>query len=224
MLKKINKILCFLLLFSIIFNCSCKQVNPLYDAVSELRCQLYTASNDDYKLDACYGFIETPYNNDAKVRQKVYSLSFRLHDKESDYAEYSICFNHGDKTYSQNFKLNPVSHTVSARVEIDNFNEKSFTVTIKKAQDSQTLTLNSIVPDNAIDYRTALDKLKENQADLIKAYTDQDGNFNAEIRARIIVKDNRPYWYVGIASNNNNLKALLIDGFTGQTLAIREIF
>ena len=224
MLKKSMKITFVLLTILMFFYSSCKQVNPLYNAVSELRSQLYTASNENYRLDACYGFIETPYDNDAKVQQKVYVLTFRLHDKESDYAEYSISFTHSGKTYSQNFKLNPVSHTVTARIEIENFSEKSFTATVKKAQDSQTLTFNSIVPDNTIDYRTALDKLKENQSELISAYTDQNGNFNAEIRLRIIVKNQRPYWYVGIASDKNNLKALLIDGFSGQTLAIREIF
>ena len=41
---------------------------------------------------------------------------------------------------------------------------------------------------------------------------------------KVIVKDDKPYWYVGIASGGGNLKALLIDGFSGEVLAIREIF
>ena len=39
-----------------------------------------------------------------------------------------------------------------------------------------------------------------------------------------IVKEKKPYYYVGFASGNDKLKALLIDGLTGKTLAIREIF
>ena len=53
---------------------------------------------------------------------------------------------------------------------------------------------------------------------------DQDGNFNAELYMRVIVKDQLPYWYVGFASGNEQLKALLVDGINGEVLAIREIF
>ena len=70
----------------------------------------------------------------------------------------------------------------------------------------------------------ALDFLYSDQQNLIKAFCDEKGAFNAEIYARIIVKNDKPFWYIGIASGNNNLKALLIDGFSGKTLAIREIF
>ena len=41
---------------------------------------------------------------------------------------------------------------------------------------------------------------------------------------RVIVKDQLPYWYVGFASGNEQLKALLVDGINGEVLAIREIF
>ena len=41
---------------------------------------------------------------------------------------------------------------------------------------------------------------------------------------RIFVKNDSPYWYVGIASGNGKLKALLIDGASGELLAAREIF
>ena len=84
--------------------------------------------------------------------------------------------------------------------------------------------MKSVVPTNTISYEKALDNLYNNQSHLINAYTDKDGNFNAEIYMRVVVKNDKSFWYIGIANGNNNLKALLIDAVTGEVKAIREIF
>ena len=207
-----------------IFLFGCTKVNPLISAVSELRCDLFEGSGEHFNLKACYGFKETPFNNDAKVSEKVYALTFRLSDKETDGATYTVSLYFDEKNYKADFKLNPVTDCVTAFIEIDGFNQKEFAVTVSSGGTSENIILSSIVPDGTIDYKTALDYLLSNQSELIKVYTDNDGNFNAEIYARIVVKNGAPYWYVGIASGEGNLKALLIDGFTGETLAIREIF
>lgn len=221
-MKKI-KLFSFLLVVFAIFSCSCKTVNPLYSAVSELRSELYSGNSHNYKIEACYGYKETPYHNDNKVSEKVYALLFRLIDKETDGATYSIELVHGGKTYSANFKLNPVSHTLTARIELENFNQKEFSATLKKAQETELITFTSIVPEKTISYRTALDGLSKTQTALIERYCDENGKFTAEIHARIIVKDQHPYWYVGIVKSDG-IKALLVDGFTGKILAMREIF
>lgn len=223
MLKKTVRILCVFLITFSIFAISCKSENPLYSAVSELRSNLYSGNSENYKLEACYGFKETPYSNDTKVCEKVYALIFRLFDKETDGAAYSIAIIHDGKNYSADFKLNPVTHTVTARIEIENFNEKQFIATLKKAQENEQITFKSIVPEKTMNYRAALDCLSKEQTALIERYTDENGNFNAEIHARIVVKNDHPYWYIGIVGSDS-LKALLIDGIDGKTLAMREIF
>lgn len=220
--KKIRVISIFLCVI-LVFCASCQKTNPLYDAVCELRSNLYYGISENYKLDACYGFTESATQPDGKS-EKVYAITFRLLEKEIDQADYSISMVYDQKNYSAHFKLNPITHTVTARIELENFNEKSFTVTLIKAQDKEDLTLSSTLPDGAISYKTALDCLYEKQSELIKSYIDQNGNFNAKICARIIVKEQKPYWYVGLTSASGDLKALLIDGITGETLAIREIF
>ena len=58
---------------------------------------------------------------------------------------------------------------------------------------------------------------------MINGFYDQNNNLNLEIHARITVKDNAPYWYVGL-NTKNGLKALLVDGTSGKILAIREIY
>ena len=220
----ISIFLSFLLTFSCFFFTACKKVNPLYERVSELRLALYEGQSENFTLSASYGFKETPYNNDSSVGKKVYLLTFKLLGKETDGVNFSLSFNFNSQPYSANFKLNPVTHNLTASVEIDDFNEKKFSVTISGGGAPETVNLKSILPENTLDYKKALDHLYADQQPLINAYLDKNGNFNAEIYARVLVKNQKPYWYIGIASGNGNLKALLIDGFSGKTLAIREIF
>ena len=137
---------------------------------------------------------------------------------------YSLSFIHNEKTYKTDFKLNPIRHSLIASVEIDDFDLKEFTVTITASGKVETIVMRSSLPDGTITSSEALKHLNQNQAELISAFSDEQGNFNAELYLRVIVKDEKPFWYVGIASGNDNLKALLVDGFTGEVLAIREIF
>ena len=82
--------------------------------------------------------------------------------------------------------------------------------------------MKSTLPKGTISYKKALEYLQKNQSELVKSYYD-DGEFKAEICMRVLVKDNHPYWYIGL-TNSTNTKALLIDGFSGEVLAIRDIF
>lgn len=222
-MKKISIILVLLTL--ILCNLfGCKSVNPLYNRVSELRENIFVGSCECTTIKAGYGFRETPFNNDKKVSERVYLLDFRLLDKESQDVSYNINFTHNGKIYSANFKLDPIKDTVCASVEIEDFNVKEFTVTLSFGGEHHEVLLKSIVPENTISYKTALDHLYNSQDLLVKNYTDENGNFNAEIYVRIVVKDEKSYWYVGIASGNERIKAMLIDGFNGEILAIREVF
>lgn len=221
-MRKLSIILAVLTMF--LLSCSaCDKPNPLYNSVSDLRETIYLGNIDNLTIKAGYGFKESPYSNDAKVSIRVYALTFHLIDKESENTSYSLSFEFNKNSYSTEFKLNPVSDTICASVEIEDFNLKEFPVTLSYAGERQEILLKSIVPENTISYKTALDHLYNKQNSLIQTYI-IDGNFNAEIHVRILVKDEKPYWYVGIASGKDHLKAMLIDGYSGELLAIREVF
>lgn len=222
-MKKFIVILCtfLLLLFSIP---ACKTQSSLIDHVSELRSDVFFGQNQTYSIKAGYGFKETPYDNDAKVCNRVYELNFILLDMESRTETFSITLNYKDKEYNALFKLNPISHALSATIKIDDFDLSSFDVVIRCDSSSQTITLNSLLPANTISYLDALNHLEKNQKNLIDSYRNSDGSFGAEIYLRVLVKDQKAYYYVGLASGNHNLKALLLDGSTGKVLAIREVF
>lgn len=203
---------------------SCKEQNNLFNYVSELRSDVFVGESQNFSLKASYGFKETPFNNDGKVKSRIYVLNFILLDKQTDPATYTLNFSFNQKDWTKEFTLNPVSHVLSAQVEVENFNQKSFDVVVCCESLSETVTLTSILPQNTISYSTALDCIYKHQKDLIDSYYSPDGTFNAEIYLRVLVKDQKPYYYVGFASGNENLKAFLLDGFSGEVLAIRQIF
>ena len=221
-----KKFLCilFTVLITLTMFCACEKKPSLFSYVSELKSDEFTGESENYKIKATYGFYEVPKENDGKVGNRAYTLSFKLPNKETENATYVLSLTFNEKIYKAVFKLNPVSNNLCAYIELDGFNLKSFDVTLFCGADAEKVTLLSIVPDTAMNYETALSHLYIEQKDLIDNYFDKDGNFTAELYARIIVKDDKPYWYFGIATGNDNLKALLIDGITGEVLAIREVF
>ena len=223
MKKILSLILCVFALVLTFSGCK-KQENTLDKYVSELRSEIFYGESENYTLKASYGFKEIPYGHDGKINHRAYVLVFKLLGRETDQATFNASFTFKDKEYKTTFKLSPVSHSLTAPIEIDGFNLKEFTVQISTGGESESVQLKSTLPKNTISYSSALKYLQKNQSELLKNYRNENGDFNGEICARVVVKDQKPYWYVGLTDKNGNLKALLIDGFNGEVLAVREIF
>ena len=208
---------------TILFIPACKTQVGLIDNVSQLKLNLYEGESSSYRLRAFYGFDESPDARDSKVGNKVYKLTFKLIGKETESVKRSLSFTHRDKKYTADFMFNPVKNSVMTTVEIEDFFENEFEVEIISSNEREKITLSSTLPENSLSFEKALEFLEKNQPSLINSYKDENGVFQGEIHLRVIVKDQKPYWYVGLLSTDKNLKALLIDGFTGDILAIREV-
>ncbi len=220
-MKKVFTVILLIFLSLSLF--ACKQQDGLYPFVSDLRSNAYQGQSGELTVKGGYGFRETPFVNDGKVGNCAYALTLKLVGKETSQASFTASLDFNNQKYSAPFKLNPVTHSLVAVIEIENFDQTEFNLYLTCGDETQTITMRSIVPSQTISYQKALACLEQSQPQLIKAYSDAEGNFNAEIYARIIVKNDKAYWYVGIASGKDNLKALLIDGANGEVLAIREI-
>ena len=81
----------------------------------------------------------------------------------------------------------------------------------------------SIIPEGVVDYKTALASLCESRKTLIDSYRNDYGVFEGEIHVRIIVKDDKAYWYVALINGEGVKKALLMDGVNCEVKAIRDI-
>lgn len=216
-------LIAILALWAICVLSGCKKDAGLTPHVSQLRSRLYSAECDDITVQAAYGFREQPFINDGKVGNIVHSLTFRITDAPSDAAERIIIIKHNNVEYKATFKLNALSNSLTASINIEEFDKRTFDGVIIQGSSARTVTFESIVPNNTMDYSRALSYFEKNQPALKQSFTDAEGNFCAEIYARIIVKDGKGYWYLGFADGGDRLKALLIDGENGEVLAVRDV-
>ena len=205
------------LFFSLSVGCK-NQTSFLLDYVSELKRDVFTCDSE-YNLTATYGYKETPYSNDAKVGDKEYALTFILKDQVESQVEYFLFipeFNDCKLVFSKSKSGNLV-----ATLEKEDFSSKTLDVKLCFGENIVDITLNSIIPKDALDINEVLLKLQVEQENLVTHYVD-GLNFNAEIYARILVKNDKVYWYIAFG-DGVNLKALLVDGISGEVLAIREV-
>ncbi len=210
-------LLSFILLFSLCLS-GCGKTPTLFDYVYELREDVFEGESASYKLKCSYGF-KTDENG-----EKIYALTFKLLDKEQDNATYSLDFTYGENELYKDFKFNPVTSTLTAVAEVENFTEKELTVKVSGASVSEEVILKSILPADTASAQTAINSLESSQTELINSYRDENGSFLGKISARVLVKNGKAYWYVGLYKPNGDLKAFLIDGKTLDVLAIRDIF
>ncbi len=217
-------------IFILILACSlflisgCKKEENLTDYVSQLRSDIFIADGEFFHVKAEYGYQETPFVNDGIMGEKVYALTFKITENLADASTKIIEFNYGGIDYKSEFILDPKTDLLTANFEIENFNQKQFIATLKNGATAESLTFNSTLPQGTISVSEALKFFCKNQPDLYQSFKDENGKFCAEIYARVIVKDGKPYYYLGFATGKDKLKALLIDGANGEVLAVRDVF
>lgn len=207
----------FLLIFSMqLFGCAKKSF--LLPYVSELRSDVFNGKSENFSIKAHYGYRETPYLNDGKVSPYSYELTFFLTGNVENNVSYSLelCpFNE-----NINFELTN-NGTLKANYSVKDFSEKTFDVILHYSMESEKITLTSILPENTLNINEVLLKVEKSQEVLINSYY-SDVDFNAEIYIRVLVKNDRPFYYIAFA-NGKTLKAFLVDGLTAEVLAIREV-
>ena len=221
-MKKIFTFL-FVFILSLALFSGCKTDSGLFPYVSELRSDVFEGKSQTYHIKGAYGYKEDPFINDKKVGKLVSNLHFRMINPTVDGAIYTITIELNEQTLSSDFKLNPITHSLGVSVQLEDFSLKEFTIKISCSGAVEEVIMTSILPQNTISASTALKVFEKEQPSLIKNLTTTDGVFDAEIYLRVLVKDQKPYWYVGIARGNSELKALLIDGLTCEILAVRDI-
>ena len=217
-----RKLTAFILILYCLFALyGCEKENPYLAYVSDLTQDVYVCETDAFTVKATYGFREEPFVNDGKAGERVYGYTFTLNIIPDDVRR-TVQFTFEKENYSAAFALDGVSNEYKAFVEINCRFEKQFAATISTGAKKSELTFISELPNGCITYECALDILAATQQPLLNVYTTENG-FNAELYMRVFVKNGKPYWYVGIAQNNK-LKAFLMDGVSGDLLAVRDIF
>ncbi len=208
------------LTFACIFSFSgCRKNSLLLPHVSELRSNVYEGHGDKYSIKASYGYKESPYINDGKVGElSPHTLTFILIGAEAESISFSLEFPHVSEVID--FEITETG-SLKATYCIDNFNEKEFIVSLLYSSECETINMVSTIPDGTLNLNDVLTSVEKTQSALVNSYF-EDLSFSAEIYARIIVKNDKAYWYIAFG-NGKTLKAFLVDGKKGEVLAIREV-
>ncbi|MCQ2398917.1 MAG: hypothetical protein MJ072_00230 [Clostridia bacterium] len=200
---------------------SCKTENPLLPYVSELVTAIYRAETQDKTFTAYYGSAEYPLSHDGNAKKRSPRLLFKTEYTGSE-TEYVVCGNFGGKDFSVPFSYDGVSGKLIAVFNAEGVGERSFDVQIKHGGTTENLTFTNVVPENTLTYKKILDNFYTGQPTYIKSLT-VDGKFNAEITLRVIVREEKPYWYLSVVDGCDT-KAMLFDGITGELLAVKDVF
>ncbi len=213
----------FLLVFCLSFFCvtSCKKEFSLNDYVSYCQTNVYVGEYNGLKITAYYGQAEFPYKSDGIKGNLLPYLTFKINAVEPN-ANYHVSVT-TDKEYQSDFSFEPVKSHLTATLPVKNLDAYTFDATVTVKNEPVAVKFTSIIPDNVITVDKALSSLYTNQKSYVDSLKDGD-NFNAEIIIKLTVVKEKPYYYVGIADKDNNYKALLIDGYTAEILAIRNVY
>lgn len=226
--RKFYKIIFVFLLATLTFCCvfltSCAKKDGLTKSVSELRDNVYAGSSDSFTLSAVSGYKEKPYLRDGKVGLICPYVTFKIDSETINNATYTLTLNYQEKEYVEEFKLNPISSKLMVTLNIENFIPTTFDVMVNVGSVREVITMNSLISPNTLSYQSALQSLEKLQENYLHTLTDTDGNYQFELSVKLMFKNEKPYWYIAIITGEEKVKALLIDGTSGELLAIREVF
>ena len=212
MKKILSVVFTILTVFCSLFS-GCDKKRDLSALITELRSDVFMGTSGDVVVNCNYGFSRD-------LDGKNY-LTFSLKNKESSLTTYKIVLEK-DKTYLETFTLCPVTHKLTAKIQIDDFCEKEFEVKILFGSESVSIVMKSLLPENTITYKDALNCLYKNQPTLVDGYFSEAGVFNAKLTVRVSVRKEKAYYF--IAFKTDKVTALLIDGKTGEVLAVRDVY
>ena len=217
----IKKFFIVFLALTLLFCTSCAKKSKLVPFVSELREIIYEGNCPDYTIKAHYGFKEKMHVADGIVSEKTYNLTIMLLNLTS-YSKITASITLNGEVFTETFTYNPVSSLLTVCFPVKNA-ENCYDLILSENGKTQTVTITSIIPENTLSYKQALIEFEKQQPSLIKNY-EVGTEFHAELQMRILMREGKPYWYLGIIDKSGNTKALLLDGFSGKILAIKDVF
>ena len=219
-IKTLRAIFCFLLLLCLCAClCSCKQEIDYFNYVSELRNNVFLASDNEFSLRIYSVVKESPYSADGVPRETNTRTEIWLVAPSGD-QECNLSFEMNGEIYGGEMSYDNVKaeYYLSCNVGVSTLS--SLTCSIIYGETTRELTAQSIVSSTTLSPEAALQKLVLSEGELFTAMTDKYG-FAGEIYLRLIYEDS-PYYYVGVIDRKGKTNAFLINATSGKILARRE--
>ncbi|MGN1052608.1 MAG: hypothetical protein ACI4SH_04370 [Candidatus Scatosoma sp.] len=216
--------------FCLAWFCGCaKQSSDLFSCVSELR---------DNVL-----FAEAGAGGENAFRLCVYSylreqplLSDGAAGKTERVAEFYFTAKDGSDTYVLRYALPDGSKEGGGEMSYDDVQRRYYyfcsedlssvsalNVAVKNAKTGEEISFcaTGAKKDGTLSPREILSAFENAESEKISSMK-KDGVFCGEIRIRLIISEEKPYYYLGLIDGNGKTFSYLLDGETGRILAKRE--
>ncbi len=216
---RLRGLLLVLACFCLLFASGCKDEVAYYDYVSELRSNILVAKTEEYSLRVYAVSKESPYATDGVARERSSRLEAYL-TAPSGADDYAISFTVLGNDYGGDMSYDNVKREYFYSCTLDIAEVKELDCTFSFGEKTLTLTACSVVDEDTISPRAALDIVCNERPELFQALTDEYG-FAGEIYLRLLYEDS-PYYYIGVIDREGKTQAFLLNAKTGKILAQRE--
>ena len=209
----------FLLFFLSASLYSCKKEIRYFDYVSELRSNVFLASDDEFSLRIYSLVKESPYSADGVPRETNTRTEIWLVAPSGD-KECNVSFTVDGKPYGGEMSFDNVKAEYYLACPLDTATLSTIECNITYGEKESMLTAKSVLSQTTLPPETVLKNLVATEQELFNAMTDKYG-FAGEIYLRLIYEDS-PYYYVGVIDRSGKTNAFLINATSGKILAKRE--
>ena len=198
---------------------SCKKEIRYFDYVSELRSNVFLASNDEFSLRIYSVQKESPYSADGVPREIHVRTEIWLVAPSGE-QECNVSFTVDNTPYGGDMSYDNVKAEYYLSCNLDTAALSAIECNIAYGEKEYTLTAKSVLSKETLSPKTLLKNLALSEHELFASMTDKYG-FAGEIYLRLIYEDS-PYYYVGVIDRNGKTNAFLINATSGKVLAKRE--
>lgn len=217
-MKKIMYAAILFLLAAVLFGCTTE--NGMTGLVSEYKSEIYTAQSDGATLQASFSEREYPYAADGVVSDKSEYFEIRATLPDNTLT-YTVSFAVGGKEYGGEMNYDSVKQqfTFSQSIKKPQEEEIAFTV----AAEGENAPVYALTAKRLAGERIGLTELLEKVCDSQKEiFTQFSGTkFEGEIYVRLMVHQDKPYYYIGFIDKSGNCLSFLADAASGEVLASR---
>lgn len=222
-MKKRGFLLLKTLVFLLFFVCvgifvGCKKTIDYMDYVSELRSNIFLASEQDFSLRVYAVSKETPYVTDGIPKERSTRVEAYLVAPAGD-KTCKISFTFNGKEYGGEMSFDNVKTEYYFSCALDVASASELPCRIEYGDKTLELTALSVRTEDTLTPENILKDLQTEEPKLFSSLTDEYG-FAGEIYIRLIYEDS-PYYYIGIIDRNGQIHAFLLNAKTGKILAKR---
>ena len=213
-MKKISSIVFLAALLPLLS--ACQRGPDYFSYVSELRSDLFVASEEEFSLTVACISREHPYINDGVKAPMTNVVEITLEGEADEYSVYIL----GDEAMGGEMSFRNTRGDFYYSQGVKSFPESSVTLRVEWADTSREIVATSVKTEHTLSPEEALDfALKSETAALERMRV--DGRFCGEFYVRLLRRD-KNYYYVGIVDTKGKMISILLDSESGEVLARHE--